>query len=289
MKLFGKSYSQLIMKRFKIIIFHIIFLCCRAGEDQKPNMLLNELAGEFAFNFKNGSYIKRDKSLNKLKFHFSDGKFFLLDDDQDFRHLLEKSNEHNIDCPQKWCFNEGDGLSVFLDKNLKNYYSYYKKIYMSGGNPRAKNSYGSGQFNYQLINQTQSEGYAIEAERIWKEQGKKDVNDLPHKAQKHWAGGSVRGMECQGSALTHQMKSLGIIRPDLNREEFEERHTNLHPTGDKKQGNTKIPTKYNSGLRFRKPVFTQDEILEIAGILKNSDWGKLTGTYEKKIDNKEYY
>jgi hypothetical protein len=237
---------------------------------------------DLVIKFKDGSYIKRAKNKKEIILQFASGYNTILENNFDFSHLLLKSKESNKNCLTNYCSDKNDSLEEFLNFNLMNYYFNFKSLPMFGGNPRAKNSYSSSQFNYQLINQTQSEGYAIEALKIWKKLKNKNLKELPFKAQKHWDNLGVRGMECQGASFSHQLKSLGLIRPDFNREEIEERYTELHSTSNN-LSKARIPSKFNKVLRFKKTNFSKNDIIEIIRILQNTDWAKLTGSIQKKF------
>ncbi len=260
----------------KLFFFLIFILNCKK-ETLLENLIFKKTVFEnIQFQFQNGSYIKKEKNNKRILLFFHDSKKFYLRNNLDIKHLLEKSNENNLFCKLDFCLDKNESLESFLEFNLKNYYSNFKSL---GGNKNAKNLFSYGQFYYQLINQVQSENYAIKAVEIWKKT--KNKKELPEKAKKYWDENSVRGLECHAASLIHQLKSLGLIRPDLNREEVEERYTELHFLKEKDEA--KIPKKLNHVLRFRKFSFSEKDILEITKILQNTDWAILTGMNQKKI------
>lgn len=266
------------MSKIFILILSVISFCEYKKEISIRNLISEETSlDEIKIQFKNTSYLKREKNKKRILLYFNESIFFFLKSNQDLKNLLEKSNENNLFCSLDFCLDKNKNLEIFLNYNLKNYYSNFKNL---GGNPNAKNSFSLGQFNYQLINQVQSEEYAIQASEIWKKT--KNKKELPEKAKKYWDGNSVRGLECHASSFIHQFKSLGLIRPDLNREEVEEKYTELHFLKQEKD-EAKIPKKFNNVLRFRKFSFSELDILEITKILQNSDWAILTGMNQKKI------
>lgn len=95
-----------------------------------------------------------------------------------------------------------------------------------------------------------------------------------------------RGFECVAAADFNMYKSMGLVPPDLNRQEVEHRYTSIH--GDAKGATVRVGQEFNSALRgipSSKP-FTSAEVVKFANALRADDWAKLSGassgTYQYK-------
>lgn len=91
-----------------------------------------------------------------------------------------------------------------------------------------------------------------------------------------------RGLECLGSAAFHLWMSMGLIPPDLTREELERRYTEIHdgpaPVG------VHLAAEFTRSLRggpARNPGERRLDAaatVEFANRLRETDWAKLTGS-----------
>lgn len=155
---------------------------------------------------------------------------------------------------------EINGESVSEDEivleNLK-YNPLVNKVKF-GGNPLASNKKASGTFNY-----------------------------LGFLQAKH-----AFGLECHSASAVNIFKSLGVIRPDLTRLNFELTYTNLHLTSDApedfkalvKKSEYRIPSHFNDSLRGMvnlgkgQKKLTKDDFADIAkSISEVSDYSIKTG------------
>ena len=85
------------------------------------------------------------------------------------------------------------------------------------------------------------------------------------------------GLECLATADFHLYKSMGLIPPELSREEVEHRYTSIH--GDSKPGTPRLSRDFDKSLRGipgGKP-FSPREVVAFANALRADDWAKLTG------------
>ncbi|HRG77394.1 MAG TPA: hypothetical protein PLX69_22735, partial [Leptospiraceae bacterium] len=232
--------------------------------------------------FSDGSSMERKANQeNVILKHKANGSGVILRSTEDINYLVEKGREKNGSSG----INDAKSLKDFLNKNLKalgTNFTYDK----NGGNKNATNEFGEGKFGYQTMNQVLSQH---ETDRqIWKDTNNK--NKLSPEAQKYWTvnnkdgSGDVVGMECQGTSLMHVFKSLGLIRPDLNRQQVEEVYTNIHGNNKGKEG--VISNEFDNPLRFRKPLVNTDGVLKMAQTLQGSDWAKITGMHDKPLEIK---
>lgn len=142
--------------------------------------------------------------------------------------------------------------------NVKDYYESLKNLLTSGGNPNALNTMGSGQFNYTTL-----------------------IQVLGHSPT------GTEGLECFGSTLVHQLKSLGLIDPTLKREDFEEKYTTIHDAANSPDG-ISFDSKYNHDLQGwdhgRVDTLKGNAILDEIVKFQDTDWAKLTGMSEAKLE-----
>lgn len=85
-----------------------------------------------------------------------------------------------------------------------------------------------------------------------------------------------RGLECLASAAVHLWKSMGLVPPELTREEFEHRFTSIH--GDR-GGAARLGPEFNRTLRGGRSEVRLDAAATaaFANTLRGDDWAKLTG------------
>ncbi|MBL8916777.1 MAG: hypothetical protein JNM17_39105 [Archangium sp.] len=90
---------------------------------------------------------------------------------------------------------------------------------------------------------------------------------------------SQRGIECLASAAVHLWKSMGLIPPELDRREFEDRYTSIHGG----RGGVRLGHEFDKSLRgfpSSNPVDRRVDATgtaEFANLLRHDDWAKLTG------------
>ncbi len=157
----------------------------------------------------------------------------------------------------------GGSLKDFLEKNVNTYYSGFAG---QGGSEGAKNQIGQGDFNYAQTIQYKSE----------KKQWEDMHGEGTFKPKKGW--------ECRGSAAINMYKSLGLVSPEITREEFERRYSNLHDNAT--DPDYQMPRGYSEALRYASkqkglPAMTPEAFAKIANGLVESDWAKLTGMGNK--------
>lgn len=92
---------------------------------------------------------------------------------------------------------------------------------------------------------------------------------------------SQRGFECLASAAFHLYLSMGLIPPDLTRQELEHRYTELH--GDPGVGTPRLGSEFTRSLRGGPATrpgerrFGASATADFANQLRATDWAKLTG------------
>jgi len=201
-----------------------------------------------------------------------------------------------------------NSLEDLLSVALEGLGSNFKKIKSPsgedwfGGNPNAQNLYGSGSFNYTVIEQLHSDDEVKEIVSKWEKHpewklepdGGKSHIDAKYLRYFNFSEGKIPGLECAAATAMHLYKSLGLVRPDMTRIELEETYTKLH--NKKSNGQSVIPAKYNNALLGMKGFSISSQMYtDWANILKESDWAKLTGAnriqkYESKfISSRELY
>jgi hypothetical protein len=90
---------------------------------------------------------------------------------------------------------------------------------------------------------------------------------------------SQRGIECLASASVHLWKSMGLVPPELDRREFEDRYTSIHGG----RGGVRLGREFDKSLRgipSRNPADRRLDAAataEFANRLRHDDWAKLTG------------
>lgn len=90
---------------------------------------------------------------------------------------------------------------------------------------------------------------------------------------------SQRGIECLASAAVHLWKSMGLIPPELDRREFEDRYTSIHGG----RGGLRLGREFDKSLRGFPSSNPADRRVdatataEFANHLRADDWAKLTG------------
>jgi hypothetical protein len=217
------------------------------------------------------------------------GKETKLQGHSDFQRLLDgagKAKDENGQLFDSYGYvDHAKGTDDFLGKNVSAYYSTMQRDIPrgdgysgieGGGNQNAKNIRGGGRFNYQRHGQTllgappdtKYYGYA------YNKNGQLVF--------------SPRGLECEGATAFHVFKSLGLVPPDLSRDELAELYTHIYSKGTmmgegreiENQVAGAIPSMYNNALRGRagNPRLGPEQIVDLANnYLRNSDWAKLTG------------
>jgi hypothetical protein len=92
---------------------------------------------------------------------------------------------------------------------------------------------------------------------------------------------SQRGFECLASAAFHLYLSMGLIPPDLTRQELERRYTQIH--GDRAEGTPRLGPQFTRSLRGGPATrpgeerFGASATADFANQLRADDWAKLTG------------
>ncbi len=97
-----------------------------------------------------------------------------------------------------------------------------------------------------------------------------------------------RGLECLAAAHVHLYKSMGLVPPELTREQFEHRYTSIH--GDTSPSTPRIPAVFNKALRGIPSAakFTPIEAVKFANELRNDDWAQLTGASKGRYRYKSF-
>ena len=243
--------------------------------------------------FKNGiSYISRKSNDSKIYLHFSKDKAeTILESNIDLLYLfgsavLVDDKITSLDLAKVNSLE--DLLSVALialGNKLKKIKAPSGKDWF-GGNPNAQNLYNSSSFNYAVIEQLHSDDEVKEIVSKWKKHpewklepdGGKSHIDAKYLSYFNFSEGKIPGLECAAATAMHLYKSLGLVRPDMNRMQLEETYMELHRK--KLKGKGIIPAKYNNALRGMEGFsISSQTYADWANILKESDWAKLTGAY----------
>lgn len=234
------------------------------GSHSRAEILLKKLAAGSAdtisITFPDGSAIRGTKD-GRIELRYSrDGGAVWLSDHADFSRLLDGASR-NGGFRSYGNIRKAGTLEEFLDENVRAYYDRF-----SGGNHRAANIRGGGQFRYQRIRQV----LAAPSE--------------PHMVDRT---SQVRGFECFFSSMCHVYKSIGLIVPDYTREEIENRYTSIFDDrlmGRYRRAATErdyiIPRRLIPLIRGKAssdPASTMENILHIAMGLRATNWAKLTG------------
>lgn len=106
---------------------------------------------------------------------------------------------------------------------------------------------------------------------------------------------SFIGLECEASTALYELKTLGVIAPDVTREEFELRYTHLYDgislpeqlEQDRDYSAIKLPTTDNHKLRYGgHGAADPANRSRWANLLRDTDWAKLTGAsmYDYSVD-----
>lgn len=166
-----------------------------------------------------------------------------------------------------------------------------------GGNPNAKNEFGSGQFNHEVSLQVlmskerEDVKYAFDiyGKDIFKSDLDPDLKSrivitIDPKTKEPVAG--IRGMECNGTSLVNILKSSGLVRPDTSRVDFEKNFTSIH--NQSSNINPIVPDTYNNALRFKSnalpegsPILDRNSAIDIVKKMQGNDWAKITGMSNK--------
>lgn len=196
--------------------------------------------------FPDGSFIRRRQGSGKIELNFV-GRGAELSDTADLRYLLTNG------CRTSYA---PGSLQDLLNSHLECTGAGFRRTKgpsgedWFGGSPHAANSYGSASFNYAIIEQFYSD-------------------------RKSQARGETNGLECYAATAFNLYKSLGLIRPDLDRKETELRYTTMHG----QNRGALIGARHFRALRgYYDSPFTAALTLELGRALQNSDWAKLTGS-----------
>jgi len=203
--------------------------------------------------FNDGSAIWRKKGETAVTLDFQPEKA-ILQDIRDLGYLMQADCGTGV---------ERSSLRALLDSQLQCTGRNFRRLRSPdgddwyGGNPDASNEFGSGSFNYAVIEQFYSD----------------------KKAQSR---GETNGLECYAATAMHMYKSLGLVRPDLARKAIELRYTTMHGPNS---GNGVIPAAYYRHLRgYYDSPYTAETAFAIANILRQTDWAKLTGSHGRPLE-----
>lgn len=197
--------------------------------------------------FEDGSALTRKQGERTVTLDFHPGSA-ILEDTRDLAYLMQADCVTGV---------ERSSLRALLGSQLKCLGWNFRKLRSPagddwyGGNPKALNDFGSASFNYAVIEQFYSD----------------------RRAQSR---GETNGLECYAATAMHMYKALGLVRPDLDRKGIELRYTTMHGPNP---GNGVIPGAYYRHLRgYYDSPYTAQTAADIANILRQSDWAKLTGS-----------
>lgn len=259
--------------------------------------------------FKNGiSHISRKSNDSRVYLLFSKDKLeTILESNSDLLYLFNLNKFIDTRFSSGY-LTDRNSLEDFLNNALAVLGNNFKKLKSPsgedwfGGNPNSENKYASGKFNYTVIEQLHSDDEVKKVVMEWKKHpewklesdGGKSHLDAKYLPYFNFSEERVPGLECAAATAMHLYKSLGLVRPDMNRIRLEESYTKLHRK--KLKGKGILPATNNNALRGMDgfPISSQ-MYADWANILKESDWAKLTGAnriqkYESKFisSNKLY-
>lgn len=168
----------------------------------------------------------------------------------DLGRLLDGAAKQSPEQPSPYVAASKIGLEATLSTAVAKYYA--NPSFDGGAEP--KNTRGQNTFAYATMQQVL-------------------VSDDP----------TQRGLECLGSADFHLYKSMGLIPPELSREEVERRYTSIH--GASTHPTPRLGPEFDLALRGIPSAkgFGPRDATEFANALRADDWAKLTlashGTY----------
>jgi RHS repeat-associated protein len=147
----------------------------------------------------------------------------------------------------------------FRKRLVKEYYGRF-----SSGNPAATNLVGEGKFRFEKTTQALSD---------------------PRKEDDH-------GMECFWTSYVNQLKSLGLIPPDMTRSKFEHTFTNIHPESEqpplsvliKRSAKIGFPARWIEGEEKKDAAATFRDIANAFASDKNNEWASFTGMAGKRFE-----
>jgi RHS repeat-associated protein len=145
----------------------------------------------------------------------------------------------------------------FRQRLVKEYYRPF-----SSGNPAATNVVGEGRFRFEKTTQALSDPTA------------------------------TSGMECFWTSYVNQLKSLGLIPPDMTRSAFEHTFTNIHPESEQRPLSVLIERSAKIGFPASKRGIKDKEsapqvFRDIANAFasdKNNEWASFTGMAGKRFE-----
>lgn len=109
-----------------------------------------------------------------------------------------------------------ENATKYRDHLLEEYYAYYRR---DDGNSNAKNRIGSGRFRYQLAKQHLTDSVANELAHASQQTGQKQLEKMLSKL-----ADNNPGMECYGTTILNVLKARGLVRPGMDRADFENRY-----------------------------------------------------------------
>lgn len=237
--------------------------------------------------FPDGTSIRREPKSREAVLNFKKGSSTVLV--SDLLYLIEESGRQSY----RNYLSESRSLEEFLDQSLRAQSLGFRNTFAPngddwfGGNVAASNGYASGSFNYRVVEQLHSDQKAQNAMKEWRANPRwhalpnaLSMIDPAVRPQFDPRFGVVRGLECHAATAMHLFKSLGLVRPDLDRPALEHAYTQLH-SGQLRRG--VLPSAYNRTLQgYYDSAISASMIADMANILSHSSWAVLTGANLRK-------
>jgi hypothetical protein len=161
-----------------------------------------------------------------------------------------------------------ESAAKYRDRLVEEYYAYYRR---DEGNSSAKNRIGSGRFRYQLAKQHLTDSVANELQHAAKQTGQQQLEKMLSKL-----ADNNPGMECYGTTMLNVLKARGLVRPGMDRIDFEKRYAAVLAALPARAGHHVLKGGGGSAQETKATLET------LVSQLSKLDWAKFTGMFSQK-------
>ena len=161
-----------------------------------------------------------------------------------------------------------ESAAKYRDHLVEEYYAYW---FWNAGNSNAKNRIGSGRFRYQLAKQHLTDSVANELQHTAKQTGQQQLQKMLSQL-----ADNNPGMECYGTTILNVLKARGLIRPGMDRADFEKRYAGVLAALPARSAHHVLIGGGGNAQETKAALET------LASRLSKLDWARFTGMSDRK-------